>query len=569
MIAMDTKSPDAFELVHGFVTASLQGELSDGEVEDFEALLRDNAELRRVYARYLETTAQIPRMLAATASSAPFDLRELSRLPRAQPLRAKPRAVRSPVLGFLNGLLHAGRETPVANALMWLVMAVVCSGMLLAVFFCISLAIHGVGVHVRVDRQEAEADRADPGAARRSDAPAQVSPPFFPAGLQGDSQLPAPNATVARLINAAESRWAIGSHSPHVGDDLEPGRKLVLLSGLAEVMFQSGVRALLQGPATMEIGSRKSAMLHQGKLTVRIEDPDAHGFEVYTRGMKYTDLGTEFGVWVKKDGSQEMLVYRGSVQAEKAVAPAGGGSGTGDESPKSRDRAPDSAGLASAAPIVLTANQAIRVAAPDKPAERIESEPGVLGGGQFVRAMPAPVPITICGTGFALDRGAADPHWELVDISSDANFKPQPAVVADPLPIYLRPGSDGAQWISKSQSLRVMPDACRCTYRTHFDLTGFDASTARIEGRILVDDYVAEIRLNGTKLPAPAGARGPYRYAKWLDFRMEEGFIEGDNTLEVVVENSSNAQQGYVNTMALCIDCKGTARPLLALKSEK
>jgi hypothetical protein len=114
-----------------------------------------------------------------------------------------------------------------------------------------------------------------------------------------------------------------------------------------------------------------------------------------------------------------------------------------------------------------------------------------------------------------------------------------------------------------------MPDACRCTYRTRFDLNGFDPSTARIEGRILADDYVVEIRLNGKTVPAPAGARGPNRYAKWLEFKIEEGFADGDNTLEIVIENSSHAQKGYVNTMALCVECKGTARPLLALEPEK
>ena len=81
-------------------------------------------------------------------------------------------------------------------------------------------------------------------------------------------------------------------------------------------MFQSGARAVLQGPATLEVASKTSALLQHGKVTVTAEEPDAHGFEIHTPGMKVTDLGTEFGVLVAKDGMQEVHVFRGSVQRQ-------------------------------------------------------------------------------------------------------------------------------------------------------------------------------------------------------------------------------------------------------------
>jgi hypothetical protein len=219
---------------------------------------------------------------------------------------------------------------------------------------------------------------------------------------------------------------------------------------------------------------------------------------------------------------------------------------------------------------VLSANEAIHVAAPgaaktdDRQVQRIAADDK-----RFVRAIPSRTAVPLFSTGVGLDHGAVDPHWEITKISTDYKFKPQPAVVADPLPIYVRGAKATAQWISKSQALQVMPDACRCTYRTRFDLGGFSASTARIEGRLAVDDYVAEIRLNGKVVPLPAGARGQFLYAKWLDFKIEEGFVAGENTLEIVIENSSNAQKGYVNTMALCAECKGTALPVLTSKTVK
>ena len=195
--------------------------------------------------------------------------------------------------------------------------------------------------------------------------------------------------------------------------------------------------------------------------------------------MKYTDLGTEFGVWVAKDGRQEMTVFRGKVQAEEdggrgerlslpsPPAVPGDGRGVGGE------------GISPSPPLILSAREAVRIAKEGAAMERVKSQEG-----RFVRAIPAPGPFALHGTGQGLDRGAADPHWELTSISTNPAFQPQPAVVADPLPIYLRAGPGntgypgGAQWISQSKRLDPMPDACRCTYRTRFDLAGFDAATA-------------------------------------------------------------------------------------------
>jgi hypothetical protein len=461
-----------------------------------------------------------------------------------QPASTQPApSSRSPVLGFLGTLLHIGHETSVTAALMWLVMGIITTGIVLTLLFCITLifrgadaTVHGDGPNVAGSRG-AEMGRSGDGEMGR-DRPS--------------TNLPASNASVARLIHTADCRWAIGSHSPHLGDDLEPGRKLELLSGLAEVMFESGVRALLQGPATMEIASRKAAKLHQGKLTVRVDDPDARGFEVDAPGMKYTDLGTEFGVSVKRDGTQEMIVFRGQVRAE--TRPYGE---TGKMAGHSISPSPYPP--ISPSSLVLTAHQAIRVASPGRPMERIAADKR-----QFVRLTPLREPFGIFGTGVGLDRGAADPHWTLAKISTDANFAPQPAVVADPIGSYAVGSRNKGQWISKSKKLAGEPDGALWTFCTHFDLNGFDASTARIEGRISADDYIAEIRLNGKTMPVPNGSRDRTLNGKWLELQIQEGFVADDNTLEIVVENA--VMPGVVdgNTMALCVDWTGTA-----VKTEK
>jgi hypothetical protein len=302
---------------------------------------------------------------------------------REAPVSPSPPA--SSVLGFLGGLLHVGSESPVNSAFSWLVLGFVGSGIVMLLLFCIGLAFHRVGADRHVDGPNVAgsdpdgtrqgATQREPGREAKAGRPlAASSLPAAPSSLPSSTDH---SGTVARLIHIADPRWAIGSHSPHVSDDLEAGRELVLLSGLAEVMFQSGVEAVLEGPATMEIGSRRSAVLRQGKLTVKVIDPDAHGFEVRTPGMKYTDLGTEFGISVAKDGTQKMVVFRGTVRAEQA-----------SEIPDFKSQISDGAPLSPSphhpitpSSMTLSAHQAIRIASPGKPIEHIAADEA-----QFVRS---------------------------------------------------------------------------------------------------------------------------------------------------------------------------------------
>jgi hypothetical protein len=462
------------------------------------------------------------------------------------------RAIPSPVLGFLNGLLRIGAEASPTNALMWLVMAIVCSGMVLTVFFCSVLMFHGLVVHVHLDPAEtAQQSLAQQGMDRGSPRPSGVESQQDSAGRRSPVALGS-SAAVARLIRADDCHWAIGSHSPHLGDDLEPGRKLVLLSGLAEVMFQSGVRGVLEGPANLEISTRKGALLRQGKLTVRVEDPDARGFEVRTPGMKFTDLGTEFGVSVAKDGTQEMIVFRGEVRAEVEDADA--------QTLRSRVSEPESrisnlqSQISRPPPIRLTANEAIRVSASDKSIARVAVDENL-----FVRAAMGPEAFPIFGTGIGFGRGAADTHWEIADISTDPDFKPRPAsVLLKPVSTYVADASDKGQWISLAAEENNYPGDCRWTFRTKFDLSGFDARTACIEGQFAVDNYVEEIRLNGRRLPVVDSGE----YTRYHPILIERGFVAGENTLELVVKNLDNFGQGG-NMMALCVQWKGTARKAL------
>jgi hypothetical protein len=141
------------------------------------------------------------------------------------------------------------------------------------------------------------------------------------------------------------------------------GDKLVLRSGLMEITYDTGAKVVLQGPVTYEVDARNGGFLSVGKLTARLEKgeggrgkaegvaggqwPVASGnqqpsiinqqssnpqspipnpsspfplppsaFVVRTPTATVTDLGTEFGVEVAKDGTCEVHVLKGLVQAQ-------------------------------------------------------------------------------------------------------------------------------------------------------------------------------------------------------------------------------------------------------------
>jgi hypothetical protein len=74
---------------------------------------------------------------------------------------------------------------------------------------------------------------------------------------------------------------------------LRKGQRVELAKGFAEITFDSGAQVLLQGPASLDVNSAWSAMLHSGKLTASLP-PEAAGFSISNQSVKVVDIGTEF-----------------------------------------------------------------------------------------------------------------------------------------------------------------------------------------------------------------------------------------------------------------------------------
>jgi len=124
---------------------------------------------------------------------------------------------------------------------------------------------------------------------------------------------------VAMLNRVLDAQWNQRDEAPRLGAPLEPGW-LRLKSGLAQIVFYSGARVVIEGPAELRLTSPSEASCRSGKLTAEVP-PQARGFRVSTPQMNVTDLGTAFGLDVKAHRT-ELHVFKGSIEFQPAASTA-------------------------------------------------------------------------------------------------------------------------------------------------------------------------------------------------------------------------------------------------------
>ena len=92
------------------------------------------------------------------------------------------------------------------------------------------------------------------------------------------------------------------------------------------------------------------------------------------------------------------------------------------------------------------------------------------------------------------------------------------------------------------------------TYRTTFDLTGFDISTVSISGQLVADNYIAAIRINGFDIGFQTPGQVGFAFAP---FSLPSGhYVSGVNTLEFIVYNTP---PNGGNPSGLRVELSGTA----------
>jgi hypothetical protein len=165
---------------------------------------------------------------------------------------------------------------------------------------------------------------------------------------------------VGQITGMAGCRWARGNAPLAMNDAVPVGREIKLESGLMEITYDTGAKVILQGPVTYQVESGSGGYLAVGKLTARVEkreerregkgegktversglsvhgspkprllsyssprsSPSSSLFSVRTPTAVVTDLGTEFGVEVDKQGGTKSHVFRGSVYVQTLDANA-------------------------------------------------------------------------------------------------------------------------------------------------------------------------------------------------------------------------------------------------------
>ena len=127
---------------------------------------------------------------------------------------------------------------------------------------------------------------------------------------------PPASPPAAHLSGSVAAEWAVAPRP-----DLRVGDTLELDAGLAELTLAGGVTLILEGPARVRLAGGARVRLERGCLSARVPK-GAEGFQVDTPTSEVVDLGTEFGVCVGDDGSSEVHVLRGRVQARRDVRDA-------------------------------------------------------------------------------------------------------------------------------------------------------------------------------------------------------------------------------------------------------
>lgn len=134
---------------------------------------------------------------------------------------------------------------------------------------------------------------------------------IIPSG--GSETAPATSvALVARISAAKDVQWQGARLAP--GTLLQKGQNVELVSGYAEITFDSGARLVLEGPGAITVNSAWDTTLRLGTLKA-VVPPQAIGFRISNPSVEVVDLGTEFTMIADKDGSTEVFVQKGEVEA--------------------------------------------------------------------------------------------------------------------------------------------------------------------------------------------------------------------------------------------------------------
>jgi len=127
---------------------------------------------------------------------------------------------------------------------------------------------------------------------------------------------------IGLLTAEYEAQWRRPHPSP--GEPLYAG-EYDLREGAVTMEMGQGTVILLEAPCQVELRSADEVVLNNGRLAAAVP-PRIQGFHVRTPTALITDLGTEFGVIARPDGSTEAHAFKGRINV--ALQPNGSNQAT-------------------------------------------------------------------------------------------------------------------------------------------------------------------------------------------------------------------------------------------------
>lgn len=191
----------------------------------------------------------------------------------------------------------------------------------LAIAAVITLVFLGVELWLRWQPMPLQGiDEASPVAGERNPASAVADESNSASALPGSGEFGGNqdellSEAVGKLTSALPVDWAPDSELQPNHGDFFPAGSMQLEDGLAEIKMHSGALVVLEGPADFQMNSVNEIFLARGKLRA-IVPPGAKGFKVLIPSGQVIDLGTEFGLRVRDDGTAEIWVHEGEVLYE-------------------------------------------------------------------------------------------------------------------------------------------------------------------------------------------------------------------------------------------------------------
>ena len=126
-----------------------------------------------------------------------------------------------------------------------------------------------------------------------------------------------PPPTIAYRFNEGAVSQIIRASGSSSDAALGEGDRLTLKRGAVEISFPTGVRAVVEAPAEMEISGENSVNLDRGTAYFHIERPEATGFKVTLPKSEVVDLGTRFGIIAAPGKPAEIHLIEGKVQTRR------------------------------------------------------------------------------------------------------------------------------------------------------------------------------------------------------------------------------------------------------------